>query len=178
VPQGSGIRLHFAVGSQQPVFLVQIAQSVSAPTLSVIIPVYNEGEAIPELDRRLQVVLIVHDQRAAGFVGGYFCQRRLAGRFDGAASRDGRLQPSYGVVSSRETSDTRWLREMVARDGTTSFSIVPLWLATWLGVCAGLIAVGAAGWAPYVRLQLERAAVQGWTTMVIVIALGTSAQLG
>jgi dolichol-phosphate mannosyltransferase len=63
-----------------------------------------------------------------------------------------------------------------AVDGITSFSIVPLKIATWLGVLAGALAVVVAGWAMYVRLYLA-AVVPGWTTITILVALGSSAQL-
>jgi polyisoprenyl-phosphate glycosyltransferase len=62
-----------------------------------------------------------------------------------------------------------------ALDGITSFSSLPLRIATWLGVLSGLFAVLVAGWAVYEKL--ERHTVQGWTTLMIVVALGASAQL-
>ena len=63
-----------------------------------------------------------------------------------------------------------------AVDGITSFSIIPLRFATWLGVLSGFAAIGLGAWALYVKL-FERGAVQGWTTLMILIALGSSAQL-
>jgi dolichol-phosphate mannosyltransferase len=80
---------------------------------------------------------------------------------------------------ARFAGETKYpLRRMIrfAVDGITSFSIVPLRFATWLGIFAGLVAVATAVWALYVKL-FTRGAIQGWTTIVIVIALGTSAQL-
>jgi dolichol-phosphate mannosyltransferase len=80
---------------------------------------------------------------------------------------------------ARFAGETKYpLRKMVrfAIDGITSFSIVPLRFATWLGVFAGLLAVGTALWALYVKFFVS-GAVQGWSTIVIVVALGTSAQL-
>jgi len=62
-----------------------------------------------------------------------------------------------------------------AVDGITSFSIVPLRIATWLGVMAGLVAVGAAGWA---FIEGTRGhVVPGWTTIMVLVAFGTCAQL-
>jgi len=85
----------------------------------------------------------------------------------------------YYNREARFAGETKYpLRKMIrfAVDGITSFSIVPLRFATWLGVFAGLVAVATALWALYVKL-FASGAVQGWTTIVIVIALGTSAQL-
>jgi glycosyltransferase involved in cell wall biosynthesis len=62
-----------------------------------------------------------------------------------------------------------------AIDGITSFSIVPLRMATWLGVTSGLIAVGAAAWA-FVE-GTRGHVVPGWTTIMILVSLGTCAQL-
>jgi glycosyltransferase involved in cell wall biosynthesis len=63
-----------------------------------------------------------------------------------------------------------------AVDGITSFSIIPLRIATWLGVLAGLGAIAIAGWARYEKL-VNSAVVQGWTAIMILVALGSSAQL-
>ena len=63
-----------------------------------------------------------------------------------------------------------------AIDGITSFSIIPLRLATWLGVLSGFIAIGVGAWAFYVKV-FEQRAVQGWTTLMVLVALGSSAQL-
>jgi glycosyltransferase involved in cell wall biosynthesis len=63
-----------------------------------------------------------------------------------------------------------------AIDGITSFSIIPLRFATWLGVLSGFAAMGIAAWAFYVKV-VEKRAVQGWTTLMILVALGLSAQL-
>jgi polyisoprenyl-phosphate glycosyltransferase len=63
-----------------------------------------------------------------------------------------------------------------AVDAVTSFSILPLRMATWLGVVAGFVGVATAGWAVYVKL-FQAGVVQGWTTITIVVALGSSAQL-
>src|SRR5450432_3804850 len=62
-----------------------------------------------------------------------------------------------------------------AIDGITSFSIVPLRMATWLGIVSGFIAVGAAAWALVEGARGH--VVPGWTTIMIVVSLGTCAQL-
>jgi dolichol-phosphate mannosyltransferase len=62
-----------------------------------------------------------------------------------------------------------------AIDGITSFSIIPLRLATWLGALSGLAAIAVGAWALYVKLN--GSVVPGWTTIMILVALGTSAQL-
>lgn len=79
----------------------------------------------------------------------------------------------------RHAGETKYpLRKMVrfAIDGITSFSTVPLRLATWLGCFAGLVALGAAGWAVFEKLY-GRGTVPGWTTIMIAVALGSAAQL-
>jgi glycosyltransferase involved in cell wall biosynthesis len=63
-----------------------------------------------------------------------------------------------------------------AVDAITSFSILPLRLASWLGVGAALVAIVYAIYAVYVRVFLG-GLVPGWTTIMIAVALGTSAQL-
>ena len=80
---------------------------------------------------------------------------------------------------ARFAGETKYpLRKMLrfAVDGITSFSIVPLRFATWLGVLSGLVAMVAAAWAVYVKL-VEHEAVQGWTTIMMLVAFGSSAQL-
>jgi dolichol-phosphate mannosyltransferase len=80
---------------------------------------------------------------------------------------------------ARFAGETKYpFRKMLrfAVDGITSFSVLPLRLATWLGSIAGLIAVVAGLWAVYVRFFVS-AVVPGWTTIMIFVAFGTSAQL-
>ena len=69
------------------------------------------------------------------------------------------------------------LRKMIrfALDGITSFSAVPLRIATWLGLIAGASAVGVAAWAVYQRLNEQT--VPGWATIMIAVSLASSAQL-
>lgn len=70
------------------------------------------------------------------------------------------------------------LRKMLrfALDGVTSFSTSPLRIAIWLGALAGLAAMALGGWALYIRLFTDRT-VQGWTTIMLLVALGAAAQL-
>lgn len=80
---------------------------------------------------------------------------------------------------ARFAGETKYpFRKMVrfALDGITSFSILPLRLATWLGAVAGLLAVAVGIWAVAVKF-LVRGTVPGWTTIMILVALGSSAQL-
>ena len=80
---------------------------------------------------------------------------------------------------ARFAGETKYpLRKMIrfALDGITSFSVLPLRLATWLGSIAGAIAVVAGLWAVYVRFFVS-GVVPGWTTIMIFVAFGTSAQL-
>jgi polyisoprenyl-phosphate glycosyltransferase len=80
---------------------------------------------------------------------------------------------------ARFAGETKYpLRKMIrfAVDGITSFSVLPLRIATWLGAVAGAVAVIAGLWAVYVRFFVS-AVVPGWTTIMIFVAFGTSAQL-
>jgi polyisoprenyl-phosphate glycosyltransferase len=63
-----------------------------------------------------------------------------------------------------------------ALDAITSFSVFPLRMASWLGVAAALVAVAYALLVIYVKVFLG-GVVEGWTTLMIAVALGTSAQL-
>jgi dolichol-phosphate mannosyltransferase len=80
---------------------------------------------------------------------------------------------------ARFAGETKFpLRKMLrfAIDGITSFSSVPLRFATWLGVAAGVVAFIGGVWAVYEKLW-GTGTVAGWTTIMILIALGSSAQL-
>jgi len=70
------------------------------------------------------------------------------------------------------------LRKMLkfALDGITSFSIVPLRLATWLGVFAAICAFGIGAWAIAAKI-LGYGTASGWTTIMFAVTLGSSAQL-
>ncbi len=85
----------------------------------------------------------------------------------------------YYERAGRFAGETHYpLRKMInfAMDGIASFSIVPLRIATWLGVAAGVAALGVALWAVYVRL-FNAAAVPGWATIMLAVSLAASAQL-
>ncbi|HMJ10683.1 MAG TPA: glycosyltransferase family 2 protein [Polyangiaceae bacterium] len=82
--------------------------------------------------------------------------------------------------AGRFAGDTHYpLKKMLkfAMDGITSFSIVPLRIATWLGVLAGFAAILVAFWAVYVRVFKVASAVPGWATIMIAVSLAASAQL-
>jgi glycosyltransferase involved in cell wall biosynthesis len=85
----------------------------------------------------------------------------------------------YYERQKRIAGETKYgLRKMIrfAIDGITSFSIVPLRLATWLGVLAGIVAMATGAWALYQKFYAQ-GVVQGWTTIMLLVALGSSAQL-
>lgn len=80
---------------------------------------------------------------------------------------------------ARFAGETKYpLRKMLrfALDGITSFSIIPLRIATWLGILAGVIAIGIGMWAVYVKFYMA-GVVTGWTTIMMLVAFGSSAQL-
>lgn len=63
-----------------------------------------------------------------------------------------------------------------AIDGITSFSVLPLRIATWLGMFAAVCAVSIGVWAIVVKM-MGLGTVPGWTTIMFAVALGSSAQL-
>jgi dolichol-phosphate mannosyltransferase len=78
----------------------------------------------------------------------------------------------------RFAGETKYpLRKMMrfAVDGITSFSIVPLRVATWLGLFSGFVAIVTSVWAGYAAITGET--VPGWATIMIAVALAASAQL-
>jgi glycosyltransferase involved in cell wall biosynthesis len=78
----------------------------------------------------------------------------------------------------RFAGETKYpLRKMLrfAIDGITSFSIIPLRIATWLGLLSGVVAIVTSGWALYAAIAGET--VPGWATIMIAVALAASAQL-
>jgi glycosyltransferase involved in cell wall biosynthesis len=80
----------------------------------------------------------------------------------------------------RFAGETKYpLSKMVrfAIDGITSFSIVPVRLATWLGLFAGAAAIGIGVWALVQKLTGGSEVVIGWTTIMMLIAAASSAQL-
>ena len=71
------------------------------------------------------------------------------------------------VRSPRFAGETHYpLAKMIrfALDGITSFSSLPLRIATWLGIASGVIGVGVAGWAAWERFY--GSVVWGWTTLM------------
>jgi dolichol-phosphate mannosyltransferase len=70
------------------------------------------------------------------------------------------------------------LRKMIrfALDGIASFSTLPLRLAVWLGVAAGLVGLLVAVWAAYAKF-VAHATLPGWTALMVAICLAASAQL-
>jgi dolichol-phosphate mannosyltransferase len=80
---------------------------------------------------------------------------------------------------ARFAGETKFpLRKMIhfAVDGITSFSTVPLRMAIWFGILAGLVAMGGGVWALWEKLY-GTGVVKGWTTIMILVGLGSSAQL-
>jgi polyisoprenyl-phosphate glycosyltransferase len=87
--------------------------------------------------------------------------------------------PVYYDREARFAGETKYPFSKMLRfaiDAITSFSILPLRLASWLGVGAALVALVYALFVIYVKVFLG-GVVQGWTTIMIAVALGTSAQL-
>jgi dolichol-phosphate mannosyltransferase len=85
----------------------------------------------------------------------------------------------YYDRDARFAGETKYpLRKMVrfAVDGITSFSVFPLRIATWLGLLAGVLALGTGTWAVYYRIFTNRV-VPGWTTIMVFVAFSTSVQL-
>jgi dolichol-phosphate mannosyltransferase len=79
----------------------------------------------------------------------------------------------------RFAGETKYpLRKMVsfAIDGITSFSVLPLRFATYMGMLMILASVGVIIWALVAKFVLHQF-VQGWTGMMIVIAVFASVQL-
>ncbi len=79
----------------------------------------------------------------------------------------------------RFAGETKYpLRKMLrfAVDGITSFSILPLRFAAYLGVFISIAAIGYAAWAVYAK-YVRHDAVQGWTALVVLVALLASVQL-
>jgi dolichol-phosphate mannosyltransferase len=109
--------------------------------------------------------------------------RLLRGLLGGASlptdAGDFRLMSRPVVLTLRALREhhrfVRGLVWWVAIDGITSFSTVPLRMATWLGLLAGLVAIGGVGWALYSKFF--GGVVRGWTTIMILVGLGSSAQL-
>lgn len=85
----------------------------------------------------------------------------------------------YYSRAGRFAGETKYpLRKMLkfAIDGITSFSIIPLRIASFLGLLAGFGAALLSAWAVYVKFFVK-GVVQGWTSTMILVALVSSAQL-
>jgi glycosyltransferase involved in cell wall biosynthesis len=79
----------------------------------------------------------------------------------------------------RFAGETKYpLRKMLrfAIDGITSFSILPLRFATYLGMFVAVFSVAIAVWALIARFVLH-VTVPGWTTVMVLVALLGAAQL-
>jgi polyisoprenyl-phosphate glycosyltransferase len=79
----------------------------------------------------------------------------------------------------RFAGETKYpLRKMLrfAIDGITSFSILPLRLATWLGLLISFFSVAVAVWALLARFVFQ-ATVPGWTTVIVMVSLLAAVQL-
>jgi dolichol-phosphate mannosyltransferase len=63
-----------------------------------------------------------------------------------------------------------------AIDGITSFSILPLRFATWLGMVISLFSIAVAIWALAARFVFH-ATVPGWTTVIVMVSLLAAVQL-
>jgi len=84
----------------------------------------------------------------------------------------------YYDREARFAGETKYpLRKMVrfAIDGITSFSVLPLRMATWLGLIAGSLAVVVGIWLFFVKF-LHLGAVPGWTGIMVAVVFGFSAQ--
>ena len=84
----------------------------------------------------------------------------------------------YYDREARFAGETKYpLRKMIrfAIDGITSFSVLPLRMATWLGLFAGSLAVVVGIWLFFVKF-LHLGAVPGWTGIMVAVTFGFSAQ--
>ena len=81
--------------------------------------------------------------------------------------------------ASRAHGETHYpFRKMfkLALDGVTSFSMLPLQIATYVGVLSAVLAMVGIAWALYLKFFTERT-VQGWTSLIIVVLFVGGAQL-
>jgi dolichol-phosphate mannosyltransferase len=79
----------------------------------------------------------------------------------------------------RFAGETKYpLRKMIrfAVDGITSFSVLPLRFATYLGMVISLLSVATAIWAVVAHFVFH-ATVEGWTAEVVLVALLSAVQL-
>lgn len=81
--------------------------------------------------------------------------------------------------AGRFAGETKYpLRKMIrfAIDGITSFSILPLRMATYAGALIAFLAIGVAIWAIVAHLAFH-ATVPGWTAMTVLVSLLAAVQL-
>jgi len=81
--------------------------------------------------------------------------------------------------AGRFAGETKYpLRKMVrfAVDGITSFSILPLRVATYAGALIAFLAIGVAVWAVVAHVVFH-ATVPGWTAMTVLVSLLAAVQL-
>lgn len=65
----------------------------------------------------------------------------------------------------------------LARDGITSFSTLPLTLATYLGVAVSIIGGLLGVWAIVEKIWFPETTIQGWSSLLIVIVFMGGIQL-
>jgi len=81
--------------------------------------------------------------------------------------------------AGRFAGETKYpLRKMLkfAADGITSFSVLPLRLATYAGAIIAVGAVGVAAWAVLAKFVFD-ATVPGWTAVTVLVSLLAAVQL-
>ena len=86
----------------------------------------------------------------------------------------------YYDREARFAGETKYpLRRMLqfALDGLTSFSVVPLRLAMWLGLIAGVIASMGGVSSLLIKVFVPSIVLPGWTGIMVAVAFGFSAQL-
>lgn len=82
--------------------------------------------------------------------------------------------------SERELGETKYpIKKMfgLARDGITSFSTLPLTLATYLGVVVSIIGGLLGLWAIIEKIWFPETTIQGWSSLLIVIVFMGGIQL-
>jgi polyisoprenyl-phosphate glycosyltransferase len=82
--------------------------------------------------------------------------------------------------AQREYGETKYpLKKMfgLARDGITSFSTLPLTLATYLGVIVSIIGALLGTWAVIEKIFFPETTIQGWSSLLIVIVFMGGIQL-
>lgn len=83
------------------------------------------------------------------------------------------------VRDERQAGQTKYpLRKMIrfALDGITSFSVIPLKMATWCGFAGALGSMIYLGWVLYLRF-VENVTIVGWASLMVAILFLGSVQL-